>query len=102
MKLTLPIEFAASESSPNRLKEIKKVALGLCFYCGLELLFFTIAAISIWFIWMTVQHALRMPSVQNTYLYDPNEVKYLVIVIGGIKRKLVVKKFLRRYKIICH
>jgi hypothetical protein len=102
MKLTLPLDFAASEPAPNRLKEFKKVAVGLFFYCGLELLFFAIAAVSIWLIWMTVQHALRIAPVQNTYLYDPNEVKYLVVVIGGIKRKLVVKKFLRRYKIICH
>lgn len=79
--------------------EIKKVIIGIIYHFGLEILFFAIAATIIYLLLMTVQHAMHLPPTQRFYFYDPNEVKYFIVVVGGYKKKVAIKKL---YKKFCH
>jgi hypothetical protein len=100
MKLTLPIHLAHAESVKRHLREAKKVALGLLYYAGLEILFFLIAAGSIWLMWALLTNAIHISSQQHSYVYHPYEIKYLVITIGGIRRRVAVRRYFERKKLI--
>lgn len=75
--------------------EFKKIAVGLLYSFAVEIIFFLAACISITVLWYLVFHCVGKSDLQKVYVYDPYEVKYLTIVIGGIKRRVAIKKFYR-------
>jgi hypothetical protein len=99
---TIQIPYTEQKPKINWLREIKLATVGFISMWLVEIIFFCITAGSIWLIWIGVQHAMHLPPRQNTYLYSDQEVKYLVVIIGGMKRRIGIKRFCKRYKILCH
>lgn len=80
--------------------ELKKIAIGFIYKFTLEIIFFLAAAIGVAIIWYAAFHCVGVSDHQNTYLYTPYELKYFTIVIGGMKRRIAIKKYLNKKKII--
>jgi hypothetical protein len=96
--ISLPYEHN-SERQPS---ELKKVVVGFIYTFAVEIIFFLIAAACMAVMWYLFFHCLRVSDHQKVYLYDPYEVKYLTIVIGGYKRTIAVKRYFKNHNIICH
>lgn len=76
--------------------QLRKTLLGLLYTWGLELMFSTIGSLCIAAIWYAAFHFTGLADKQSTYIYHPYELKYFVIVVGGIRRRIAVKKFYQK------
>jgi hypothetical protein len=90
--ISLPYAHA-EEQQPS---EFKKVVLGLVYTFLVEIIFFLGAALSVAILWYLVFHCVDLNDHQQVYVYHPYEVKYLFITVGGMKRRVAVKKFWNR------
>lgn len=88
--LALPYAHHVEERQPS---ELKKVVVGILYTFAVEIIFFLVAALSISILWYLVFHCIDLSDHQRVYVYHPYEVKYITITVGGIKRRVVVKKF---------
>lgn len=95
MEATLNIYEPVKKSS-----DFKKAITGLVFTFAIELVFFAIAVIGVSVLWYLVFYCTGSRDHQNTYIYNPYELKYFIITVGGIKKRVAVKRFLHRRKII--
>ncbi len=82
--------------------EFKKVIVGIAYTFAVEIIFFLIACASITVLWYLVFHCIGLTDHQSTYIYHPYEIKYITIVVGGMKRRVAVRKYLNNHKILCH
>jgi hypothetical protein len=96
--LSLPYE-PNSERQPS---ELKKVLVGLVYTFIVEIISFLVAVLCILVMWYLFFYCLGRSDYQSHYVYHPYEIKYLLITIGGFKKRVAVKKYLKKYKIICH
>lgn len=91
MDTALP--FVETSQQPS---EFKKVIIGFAYKFAVEIIFFFAAAISVTVLWYLVFHCIDLNDHQNTYVYNPYELKYITIVICGVKRRVAVKRFYRK------
>lgn len=83
----------------SKSKEMLIIIAGLLYGLLIKILPFLIAALGTWLLWDVVM-ALLPSDTTDHYIYHPYEVKYIVVTIGGVKKRVAVKRFLHRYKII--
>lgn len=91
MNTALP--FAETSQQPS---EFKKLVVGIVYKFAIEIIFFIAAAIGIGVLWYLVFHCSGLSDHQKGYVYHPYELKYITIIIGGVKRRVAVKKFYKR------
>lgn len=82
--------------------EFKKVVLGIAYAFAVEIIFFLVACASIAVLWYLVFYCIGINDQQSTYVYHPYEIKYVTIVIGGVKRRVAVRQYLNKHNVLCH